>query len=212
MEQMRPFLSLVNIMGEFVVQLLDTNMNKVTFSYQGDIASHCTTPITVCGLAALLNRKVEQDVNMVNANLVAENMGIAVEEVKSTQPGSFSNTVTITIEGPHERRSISGTHFEGKPRIVQLRDYQVDFAPEENMMLLTYQDRPGMIGKIGMIMGQHDINIAAMNLGRREKKGEAMVILSLDSPVPSNVVEEIKKATDATLIKGLHMATARESK
>jgi D-3-phosphoglycerate dehydrogenase len=212
MEQMRPFLRLVNIMGDFVVQLLDTNMNKVTFTYQGDISEHCTTPITVCGLAALLNRKVEQDVNMVNANLVAENMGIVVEEVKSDQPGSFSNMVTITIEGPNEKRVISGTHFEGTPRIVQLRDYQVDFTPEENMLLMTYQDRPGMIGKIGMIMGQHDINIAAMNLGRREKKGEAMVILSLDSSVPSNVIEEIKKATEATLIKGLHMATARESK
>jgi D-3-phosphoglycerate dehydrogenase len=212
MEQMRPFLRLVNIMGDFVVQLLDTNMNKVTFTYEGNIAEYCTSPITVCGLAALLNRKVEQDVNMVNANLVAENMGIAVEEVKLTDAGSFSNMVTITIEGPGEKRTISGTHFEGTPRIVQLRDYQVDFAPEEYMLLLTYQDRPGMIGKIGMILGKHDINIAAMNLGRREKKGEAMVILSIDSPVPSNVVEEIQAATEATFSKALHMVTARESK
>lgn len=211
MDQMRPFLRLVNIMGDFVVQLLDTNMNKVTFSYEGEIAGHCTTPITVCGLAALLNRKVEQDVNMVNANLVAENMGIVVEEVKSEQPGSFSNMVTITIEGKDEKRVISGTHFEGTPRIVMLRDYRVDFLPEEHMLLLTYEDRPGMIGKIGMIMGQHDINIAAMNLGRRGKKGEAMVILSLDSPVPSSVKEEIRKATEATFIKALHIGTARES-
>jgi D-3-phosphoglycerate dehydrogenase len=212
MEQMRPFLRLVNIMGDFVVQLLGTNMNKVTFTYEGNIAEYCTTPITVCGLAALLNRKVEQDVNMVNANLVAENMGIAVEEVKLSEPGSFSNMVTITIEGPNEKRVVSGTHFEGTPRIVQLRDYQVDFVPEEHMLLITYQDRPGMIGKIGMIMGQHEINIAAMNLGRREKKGEAMVILSLDSPVPSSVVEEIRKATDATYVKALNMVSARDSK
>ena len=120
--------------------------------------------------------------------------------------------VTITIEGPNEKRVVSGTHFEGTPRIVQLRDYQVDFVPEEYMLLMTYQDRPGMIGKIGMIMGQHEINIAAMNLGRREKKGEAMVILSLDSPVPSSVIAEIRKATDATFIRALNMVTARESK
>ncbi len=210
MEQMRPFLRLVNIMGDFVVQLLDTNMNKVTFTYAGNIAEHCTTPITVCGLAALLNRKVEQDVNMVNANLVAENMGIAVEEVKLKEPGSFSNMVTITIEGPNEKRIIAGTHFEGMPRIVQLRDYQVDFTPEEFMLILSYQDRPGMIGKIGMLLGKHDINIAAMNLGRREKKGEAMVILSLDSPLPSFVVEEIRTATEANYAKSLHMITARQ--
>lgn len=209
MDQMRPFLKLINIMGEFVVQLLDTNMNKVTFSYEGNISNFCTTPITVCGLAALLNRKVEQDVNMVNAQMVAENMGIAVEEVKSAQSGSFSNMVTITIEGPHEKRLISGTQFEGNPRIVKLRDFQMDFTPEEYMLLLSYQDRPGMIGKIGMIMGQHDINIGSMNLGRREKKGEAMVILSLDSQVPQSVVEEVKKATEATFIKALHLVTAK---
>jgi D-3-phosphoglycerate dehydrogenase len=209
MDQMRPFLKLINIMGEFVVQLLDTNMNKVTFSYEGNISNFCTTPITVCGLAALLNHKVEQDVNMVNAQMVAENMGIAIEEVKSSQPGSFSNMVTITIEGPHEKRLISGTQFEGIPRIVKLRDFQMDFTPEEYMLLLSYQDRPGMIGKIGMIMGQHDINIGSMNLGRREKKGEAMVVLSLDSQVPQSVVEEVKKATEATFIKALHLVTAK---
>jgi len=81
----------------------------------------------------------------------------------------------------------------------------MDFAPEEHMLLLNYNDRPGMIGRIGTIMGQHDINIGAMNLGRREKKGEAMVILSVDSAVPAHVVEEIKTATEATFIKAIHM-------
>jgi D-3-phosphoglycerate dehydrogenase len=209
MDQMRPFLKLVNTMGEFVIQLIDSNINKVTFSYDGNIAEYCTTPITVCGLAALLNQKVEQDVNMVNAKMVADTMGIEVEEAKSAQSGSFSSMITITIEGPHEKRTISGTQFEGIPRIVKLRDFNMDFTPEEYMLLLSYQDRPGMIGKIGMILGHHEINIAAMHLGRREKKGEAMVILSLDSKVPSSVLEEIKQATQATFVKSLHLATAK---
>ncbi|HKZ16995.1 MAG TPA: phosphoglycerate dehydrogenase [Geobacteraceae bacterium] len=209
MDQMRPFLRLVNTMGEFVIQLLEANINKVTFSYEGNIAENDTTPITVCGLAALLNKKVEQDVNMVNAKMVADNMGIAIEETKSSQQGPFSSMVTITIEGPGEKRIIAGTQFEGISRIVKLRDFQVDFAPEEHMLILSYQDRPGMIGRIGMILGQHEINIAAMNLGRREKKGEAMVILSLDSAVPSSVVEEIREATRATFAKPLHLATAK---
>jgi D-3-phosphoglycerate dehydrogenase len=81
----------------------------------------------------------------------------------------------------------------------------MDFAPEEHMLLLHYNDRPGMIGKIGTIMGQHEINIASMNLGRSEKKGEAMVILSLDSAVPPHVVTEIQAATEATFIKALLM-------
>jgi len=98
------------------------------------------------------------------------------------------------------------------PRIVKLRDYQVDFTPAEHMLLLAYQDRPGMIGRIGTIMGEHDINIAAMNLGRREKRGEAMVILSVDSAVPANVIEEVRQATEANFVKALHMPTAKCSR
>ncbi len=207
MDQMRPFLNLMSVLSDFVIQLVDTNLDKVTFSYAGSIAHYDCTPLTVCGLAALLNRRVEQDVNMVNATLIADGMGIAVEEIKSTQTEAFSTLITLTVEGGNEKRIIAGTLFEGTPRIVKLRDYQVDFAPAEHMLILAYEDRPGMIGKIGTIMGQHDINIAAMNLGRREKRGEAMVILSLDSAVPANVIEEIRQATSANFIKALHMGT-----
>ena len=210
MDQMRPFLNLMSVMCDFGIQLVDSNPEKVSFGYSGNIAHYDCTPLSVCGIAALLNRRVEQDVNMVNASLIAEQMGIAIEETKSTQTDAFSNLITLVIEGEQgKRRLISGTLFEGKPRIVRLRDYTMDFSPEEHMLLLHYGDRPGMIGKIGTIMGMHDINIASMNLGRREKKGEAMVILSLDSAVPANVVEEIRQATDATFIRALHMPTAK---
>ncbi|GAM08142.1 D-3-phosphoglycerate dehydrogenase [Geobacter sp. OR-1] len=210
MDQMRPFLNLMSTMSDFCIQLVDTNISKVSFGFSGNIAHYDCTPITVCGLAALLNKVVEQDVNMVNASLIAEQMGITVEESKSTQTDAFSNLITLVLEGEGgKRRLICGTLFEGMPRIVRLRDYTMDFTPEEHMLLMHYADRPGMIGKIGTIMGQHEINIASMNLGRSEKKGEAMVILSLDSAVPQVVVDEIKKATEATFIKALHMPTAK---
>jgi len=209
MGQMRPYLTLVNVLADFIIQLADTNPSKIIFSYEGNLAQFDCTPITVCGLASLLNKRVEQDVNMVNAQLVANNMGIVVEEVKSSQSEAFSNMITLIIEGQGERRLISGTLFEGVPRIVKLRDFQMDFRPEEHMLLLAYADRPGIIGKIGTILGAHDINIGSMNLGRREKKGEAMVILSLDSAVAPAVVEEVRQATDATFIKPLYLVTAK---
>ena len=213
MDQMRPFLNLMSTMCDLGIQLVDSNIEKVSFRFSGNIAHYDCTPITVCGLAALLNRMVEQDVNMVNASLIAEQMGITVEEGKSTQTDAFSNLITLVIESEGgKKRLISGALFEGAPRIVRLRDYTMDFTPDEHMLLLNYDDRPGMIGKIGTIMGQHDINIASMNLGRREKKGEAMVILTLDSALPQAVVEEIRKATDATFIKALHMPTVKCSR
>jgi D-3-phosphoglycerate dehydrogenase len=156
----------------------------------------------------MLNRMVDQDVNMVNAMLIAEQMGIVVEETKSTHADAFSNVLTLIAEGGGVRRTIAGTLFEGAPRIVKLRDYTMDFAPDEHMLMLHYGDRPGMIGKIGTIMGQHEINIASMNLGR----GEAMVILSLDSAVPPPVVAEIQSATEATFIKALHMRVGKCSR
>ncbi|ACM21778.1 D-3-phosphoglycerate dehydrogenase [Geotalea daltonii FRC-32] len=210
MDQMRPFLNLMSVLSDFGIQLVDTNIAKVIFSYSGNIAHYDCSPLSVCGLSALLNRRVDQDVNLVNASLVAEQMGIVVEETKSTQAGAFSNLITLIVEVEGgKRRTVSGTLFEGAPRIVRLRDYSMDFAPDEHMLLLNYTDRPGMIGQIGTIMGTHGINIASMNLGRREKKGEAMVILSLDSAVPPEVVEEMKTAIDATYIRAIHMRTVK---
>jgi D-3-phosphoglycerate dehydrogenase len=205
MDQMRPFLNLMSVMCDFGIQLVEDNLEKVTFGFAGSIAHYDCSPLTVCGLSALLNRMVDQDVNMVNASLIAEQMGIVVEENKTTHADAFSNVITLIIEAGGKKRTISGTLFEGAPRIVRLRDYTMDFSPEEHMLMLHYGDRPGMIGKIGTIMGQHDINIASMNLGRSQQKGEAMVILSLDSAVPCKVVEEIKAATEATFIKAVHM-------
>jgi len=156
----------------------------------------------------LLDRATDQPVNMVNAGIVAERMGLVVEERRSTQGGAFSNLVTLTLEGSGGSRVLSGTLFEGTPRIVGLRDYAMDFMPEAHMLLLSYTDRPGMIGRIGTLLGQHDINIAFMNLGRREKKGEAMVVLSVDSPVPTPVLEALRQATDAVFIQSLHLPSA----
>jgi len=208
LDQMRPYFKLMAVLSEFGLQLMKGNPDRVTFGFSGAIAHQDCSPLTVSGLAALLDRITDQPVNMVNAGLVAERMGLVVEERKSTQGGAFSNLVTLTLEGPWGSRVLSGTLFEGSPRIVGLRDYAMDFMPEPHMLLLSYLDRPGMIGKIGTLLGRHDINIAFMNLGRREKKGEAMVILSVDSPVPPAVVAELREATEATFAQALHLPSA----
>lgn len=208
MDQMRPYFRLMSVLAEFGLQLMKGRLVRATFAYAGAIAHHDCSPLTVSGLAALLDRVTDQPVNMVNAGLVAERMGLEVEERKSSQGGAFSNLVTLTLEGEGGTRVLSGTLFEGSPRIVRLRDFAMDFAPEAHMLLLSYTDRPGMIGKIGTVLGRHDINIAFMNLGRREKKGEAMVVLSVDSPVPPEVQAELREATEADFLQALHLPSA----
>ena len=206
MEHMKPYMQLVSILGNFISQLAPPNPNKVTFTYNGKISRFDCAPLSVCGLSALLNHCSEQDVNMVNAGLVARNMGIEVESIRSTETESFSSLITLAIESPEGRRTIAGTLFEGTPKIVKMRNFTTDFQPEEHMLVINYQDRPGLIGKIGTILGEANINIGNMSLGRREKAGEAMVVFSVDSPVDEATLQKIAEAVEARFIKAVHIA------
>jgi len=205
MEHMKPFMDLVQRIGDFIAQLAPPNPNKVTFSYNGKIARYDCAPLTVCGLAALLNRQTDQEVNMVNARLVARDMGIAVEESRTTESESFSSLLTICIESQEGKRTIAGTLFEGIPKIVKMRDFLTDFAPEPHMLVISYDDKPGLIGKIGTILGHRNVNIGNMNLGRKEKAGEAMVVFSLDSEADEATIAELAEAVDARFIKAVNM-------
>ena len=105
---------------------------------------------------------------MVNAGMVAREMGIAVEEVRSTETDSFSNLITLTLEGSKGRRTIAGTLFEGIPKIVKMRNFDIDFRPEEHMLVMTYADRPGLIGRIGTILGAWLSSKPSDAFGRRK--------------------------------------------
>jgi D-3-phosphoglycerate dehydrogenase len=175
------------------------------FAYNGKLASHDCTPLTVCGLSALLNCHTEHDVNLVNSQLVAREMGIVVEEIRSTESEPFSNLITITLVTPEGRRTVAGTLFEGIPKIVKMRDFMTDFQPEEHMLVISYSDRPGLIGRIGTILGEAGINIGSMNLGRRAKAGEAMVVLSIDSPADGATIAALEAAVEAPFIKAVRM-------
>jgi D-3-phosphoglycerate dehydrogenase len=205
MAQMRPFMSLAEMLGDFISQLAPENPAKVSFNYTGKLAAHDCMPITVAGLASLLNRCTDQEVNMVNANMVAERRGLIVEQSRSTESGFFSNLITLNIETPQGKRTIAGTLFDGTPKIVKMRDFDIDFTPEEHMLVMHYDDRPGSIGKIGTILGEANVNIGAMNLGRRAKGGEAMVVLSVDTPVEESVVERLCEAVGARFVKAVQM-------
>ena len=205
MAQMRPFMTLAELLGDFISQLAPENPGKVSFNYTGKLAAHDCMPITVAGLASLLNRCTDQEVNMVNANMVAERRGLIVEQSRSTESVFFSNLITLNIETPQGKRTIAGTLFEGTPKIVKMRDFDIDFTPEEHMLVMHYEDRPGSIGKIGTILGDAEVNIGAMNLGRRAKGGEAMVVLSVDTPVSDEVVERLRDSVGARFVKAVQL-------
>ena len=205
MEHMKPFMALVSILGNFISQLAPPNPNKITFTYNGKLARFDCAPLSVCGLAALLNHCSDQDVNMVNASLIARQMGIDVESIRSTATDSFSSLITLTLESSEGRRTIAGTLFEGTPKIVKMRKFAIDFRPEDHMLVINYQDRPGLIGKIGTILGEANVNIGNMSLGRQEKAGDAMVVFSVDSLVDEETLQKVGEAVNAKFIKAVHI-------
>jgi D-3-phosphoglycerate dehydrogenase len=209
MSQMRPFMTLAEVLGDFISQLAPENPGKVSFHYTGKLADHDCMPITVAGLAALLNRCTDQEVNMVNASLVAERHGLVVEQSRSTESEFFSNLITLDLESPEGKRTIAGTLFEGMPKIVKMRDFATDFTPEEHMLVMTYEDRPGLIGKIGTILGDAGVNIGAMNLGRRAKGGEAMVVFSVDTPVDELTLTSLSDSVGCHFIKAVNLTLPR---
>jgi D-3-phosphoglycerate dehydrogenase len=120
-------------------------------------------------------------------------------------PTGYTNLVTVTTHAGSGRKIIAGTVFDGVPRIVRLRDLHIEFVPEGHILVLSYEDRPGMVGKIGTILGRRNVNIASMHVGRRTKRGGAIVVLLLDEDVPPEVMEEVSKAVEADFARVIRL-------
>ena len=198
MAAQRPFLGLAEVLGRFCVQLEPDNVERVDVVVAGQVARRDPELIGRAVLKGLLEPVTAQAVNLVNAHLVARERGLDVRVHTDEDAGSgYTNLITVTTEAKSARKIIAGTVFDGVPRIVRLKDLPFEFIPEGHILVLSYEDRPGMVGKIGSILGRHNVNIASMHVGRRTKRGRAIVVLLLDEDVPPEVVEEVEQAVEA---------------
>jgi D-3-phosphoglycerate dehydrogenase len=198
MAAQRPYIALGEILGRFCVQLEPDHVERVDVVVAGLVARRDPELIGRAVLKGLLERVTAQAVNLVNAHLVARERGLqlGVQTDEETASG-YANLVTVTTQAGRGRKIIAGTVFDGVPRIVRLKDLHIEFIPEGHILVLSYEDRPGMVGRIGSILGRHNVNIASMHVGRRTKRGGAIVVLLLDEDVPSEVMEEVEKAVEA---------------
>jgi D-3-phosphoglycerate dehydrogenase / 2-oxoglutarate reductase len=206
MAEIRPFVTLAEILGRFCVQLEKDNVEQVEVDVAGHVARRDPELIGRAVLKGLLDGVTAQAVNLVNARIVAAERGLEVViRTDETPPSGYSNLVTVTTQAGAGRKIIAGTVFDGAPRIVRLRDLHIEFIPEGHVLVLSYEDRPGMVGKIGSILGRHNVNIASMHVGRRTKRGRAIVVLLLDEDVPPEVMEEVSKAVDADFARVIRL-------
>jgi D-3-phosphoglycerate dehydrogenase len=189
-----PWLRLAEKLGSFQSQFLAGGIRKVQVKYSGDVTQYSLAPLTLAVLKGLLEPILGEGVNYVNAPLLARERGIEVVESKTTGLEDFVHFIELEVETEKERGSVIGTLF-GKTdlRIVRINDFYVDAVPSGFMLMINNQDKPGVVGDVGTILGRNQINIAEMSLGRKKEGARALTVINTDSEVPKTVLEELKK-------------------
>ena len=188
-----PFLNVAADVGMIAIQMVEGQLSRITLRYQGELVGQNASVLKAATLVGLLQPVTSERVNLVNAELLAEQHGIRIEEEwEQTPPEQFANLITVEIAAAGGTTRISGAHVRGQTHIVQIQDYWLDALVETPFLLvIDHQDQPGLIGAVGGITGRHDINIASMAVGRREVRGHAIMAIGLDDPMPDEVQEEV---------------------
>jgi len=190
--RLRPWVKLAEQLGLFAGQLTETSINGVRLEYSGEVATLNTKPLTAAALAGVLRPSLV-DVNMVSAAANARERGIQLEETTRGQQGAFESYIRLTVKTPEYDRSVAGTVFsDGRPPIIQERDIDMEFELAPRMLFVRNLDKPGFIGRFGSLMGEANLNIATLNLGRDKPGGEAICIVAIDEPVSDEVMAKVR--------------------
>jgi D-3-phosphoglycerate dehydrogenase len=189
--QIRPYLVLGEKLGRFQGQLCTGGVEQIEIEYSGDAARLDVAPITVAVLKGLLESVTDQ-VNMVNAPVIAQERGIKVIESKASRSADFTTAIATRVIGCGERL-IVGAVFQGvQPRIVRIDDFMLEAIPEGPTLLILNRDQPGVVGVIGTILGSARINISRMQLALQRERGEAAMLVNVDAPPPDSVLETLR--------------------
>lgn len=198
----KPYLELGEKLGSFIGQIANGPIEELEVSYSGDLAKVSVSPISTTILKAVLDQILEEKVGFVNAPLIAKNRGIKVSETKIDQIEDYANAITIKVKSDKCQKSVCGTLYSNNDlRIVDIDGYRIDAIPEGNMLVVPHHDKPRIIGKVGTLIGAHDINIAGMIVGRKEIGGQAVMVLAIDGEVPAPTLQEISEIEGVTDVK-----------
>ena len=200
-----PFMTAAFTVGKLVSQLAEGQMNAIQIKYDGEISNYDTNALKSAVLGGLLEEISEERVNLVNANIVAAQRGLAVVEQKEATCENYASLITVEVTTSTGVTTVAGTVMRGESHIVRVNDYWIDIVPTGGYFLFSdHRDRPGLIGAVGKITGDADINISAMHLGRLKPRGQALMILALDEPLPEEQRQQILSIPDiysAKLVK-----------
>ena len=193
MEQLKPHLQLAETLGLLLSQLAGGDVEQLEVRLQGEFASHPSQPLVVAALKGLLSAALGDSINYVNATLEAKARGIHVVEVKDDASRDFAGgSLQLSSKGSKGDHSVAGAVFaDGDLRITTIDEFPVNVTPSRHMLFTRHRDMPGIIGNLGTVLGEHNVNIASMQVGRRIVRGDAVMVLSLDDPIPASLLATI---------------------
>lgn len=181
-EVVGPYIAVAEMLGTVATQLLSGQLTTIDLSFFGEIAEHDVTPLKAFAIRGLLRPISEQNVNLVNATSIAEARGWTIEERLRASHEEFHNLIELRVGSSEAQVTVSGTASHSRATIVRINDLDIDIVPDPSGFLLVCEneDRPGMIGSLGTLLGARDINISAMRVGRSSPRGRALMVLMLD--------------------------------
>jgi D-3-phosphoglycerate dehydrogenase len=191
--ELRGYLEIGYRLGLLLAQLASAPVKRCTLEYRGEVAAKNTKLITSSFAAGLLAHALEEELNIVNAEVLLRERGIDMVEQRKSDMGAFSSVVLAQIETEDSTHRAAGTVFGvDMLRLVQLEDFRLDAYLDGVLMVFTHHDVPGIIGAVGTIFGKHNINIAQMAVGRASKGGEAIGVLNLDQTPDKSALDEVR--------------------
>ncbi len=200
-DAIRPFLPLAEKIGRLLTYLVEKRVGDLEVEYAGQISQYDISMLTVAVLKGMFEAVVHEPVTYVNAPILAKERGIEIKETKTAISRDYINVITVqTGDAEGKKISAAGTLLGKKDqeRFVNIYDFDIDMVPSKYMAFFRYEDRPGMIGRVGTILGNNNINIANMQVGRKVLHGEALMGINVDVPIPSQVIGEIRSQAGIT--------------
>ncbi|MBI4346522.1 MAG: phosphoglycerate dehydrogenase [Elusimicrobia bacterium] len=206
LEQIGPFLELGEKLGAFVGQMLDAGLKEVRTVFHGDFEERHRHPVSVAALKGVLTSILAQGVGFINAPILARERGIkTTDEIDPSILEGYSRLLDVIAVTDKGEISVSGAIISHAPRIVRLGDLVVDVRPKGRMIVLENQDRPGMIGQVGTLLGGRGVNISDMRVGRHAPKQKAVMVLLVDEDVPGDVLRELGQISGITGVRWVRL-------
>ncbi|HAC65040.1 MAG TPA: phosphoglycerate dehydrogenase [Cyanothece sp. UBA12306] len=194
MEKLRPYLQLAETLGNLVGQLAGGRIQQLTVKLQGELATNRSQPLVIASIKGLLSQALRERVNYVNAEIEAQERGIRVIETRDASQRDYSGSIYLAAQGSMGEHSVTGVLLgDGEIRITDVDGFPINVPPSNYMLFTVHRDMPGIIGKIGSLLGSFNVNIASMQVGRKIVRGDAVMAVSLDDPLPEGLISEITK-------------------